>query len=161
MPNSTLIKFANDTTVIGLIISDDESDYCNEIKPLVNWSNDDNLTMIVDFRKSRHWKYSVIINGSAVEQVNIHKFLGLTVMNTLSWTQNADKNKKWKTKVVVFIRYLFLLLTVVLRSHNANNDVMISFYRSVIESILTTNMLVRFGCTNKRDIKEIDHQQNC
>ena len=46
--------------------------------------------LIVYRRKCRHMINSIIINGSVVEQVNIHKFLGLTVMNTLSWTQNAD-----------------------------------------------------------------------
>ena len=30
MPNTTLIKFADDITVIGLIVNDDESDYHNE-----------------------------------------------------------------------------------------------------------------------------------
>ena len=48
MPNSTLIKFADDITVIGLIIDDDESDYRNEIELLVKWSNDSNLILNVD-----------------------------------------------------------------------------------------------------------------
>ena len=48
MSNSTLIKFADDITVIGLIIDVDESDYCNEIEMLVKWSMDNNLILIVD-----------------------------------------------------------------------------------------------------------------
>ena len=99
MPNSTLIKFAVDITVIGLIIDDDQSDYRNECELLVKWSNDNNLILnvdktielIVDFRKCRHLKDSIIINGSAVKQINIQKFVSLTVMDTSSWTQNADK----------------------------------------------------------------------
>ena len=94
MPNSTLIKFADDITVIGLIINDDESDYRHEIELLVKWSSYDNTILnadetnelMVDFRKCRNLKDPIIINGFAVEQVNIHKFLGLTLMNTLSWT---------------------------------------------------------------------------
>ena len=39
--------------------------------------------MTVDFTKCRNFKDSIIINGSAVEQVNIHKSHGLTVMNIL------------------------------------------------------------------------------
>ena len=61
------------------------------IEMLVNWNNDNNLILnvdktketIVDFRKCRNLKDSIIINGSSVEQVNIHKFLGLIVMNIL------------------------------------------------------------------------------
>ena len=85
--------------MICLITNDDESDHHNEIEQLEMWSNDNNLILnvdkttelSVDFTKCRNLKYSTIINGSAVEQVNIYKFLGLTVMNTLSWTQNTDK----------------------------------------------------------------------
>ena len=60
------------TTVIGLIINDDESDYRNEIELLVMLSNDNNLILnvdetkelIVDFRKCRNLKNSIRINGS-------------------------------------------------------------------------------------------------
>ena len=77
-----------------------------------------------------------MINSSAVEQVNIHKCLGLTVMNTLSWTQNAVKIiKKGRQR-------LFFLL--ILKSCNVDINVMINFYCSVIDSIWTTNIsLVR------------------
>ena len=100
MPNSTLITFADDITVIGLTISDEKSYYRNEIELLVNWSNDNNLIlnvdktkeMTVDSRKSRNLKDPIIIIiGSAVKQVDTYKFVGLTVMNILSWTLNADK----------------------------------------------------------------------
>ena len=46
MPNSTFIKFADDITVIGLIVNDDESDYRNEIElVVVKWSNDNNIIL--------------------------------------------------------------------------------------------------------------------
>ena len=68
MPNSTLLKYADDITVIGMITDDDESDYRNEIELLVKWSNDNNLILavdetkelIVDFRKCRNLKYSIM-----------------------------------------------------------------------------------------------------
>ena len=99
MPNSTLIKFADDMTVIGLIIDDEECDYRSEVELLVKWCSDNNLilnvdktkVLIVDFRKSRNSKDSIIINSSTIEPVNIHQFICLTVMNTLCWSQNADK----------------------------------------------------------------------
>ena len=90
-------------------------------------------------------KDSIIINGSAVEQVNIYKFLGLAVMNTSSWTQDADKIIKNGRQRLFFLR--------ILKSYNVNINVMITFYRVVIEIILTMNILVWFGCTNKREIK--------
>ena len=58
--------------------------------------NDNNLILIVDrknefivdFTKCKNSKASIIINCSTVEQVNIYKFLCLTMMHTLSWPQN-------------------------------------------------------------------------
>ena len=155
MPNSTLIKFADGIIVIGLIMNDDESDYRNEIELLVKWSNDNNLTLnvdetkelIVDFRKCRNLKDSIIINGSAVEQVNINKKFGLAVMNTSSWTEIADKIIKDGRRSLFCLRILI--------SYNDIN-VMINFYRAVIESILTMSILVWFGCKNKREIKKIE-----
>ena len=35
--------------------------------------------LIADFRKCGSLKDSIVVNGSAVEQVNINKFIGLTV----------------------------------------------------------------------------------
>ena len=105
--------------------------------------------LIVDFRKCRNLKDSIIINSSAVEHLDIHKYLGLTVMNTSSWTQNADKRIKNGRK-----KYLFFLH--ILKSYNGSIDVMINFYCAVIESILTANILVWFGCTNKREIQKIE-----
>ena len=60
MPNSMLIKYSDDITMIVLIINDDKSSYQNEIEQLVKWSKYNNLILnvdktkqlIVDFRNS-------------------------------------------------------------------------------------------------------------
>ena len=57
------------------------------------------------------------------------------------------KYLKGKTKVV---------LLCILKSYNVNINVVINSYRAVIESIWTTNILVWFGCTNKKEIKKIE-----
>ena len=97
----------------------------------------------------RNLKDSIIINGSTVDQVNIPKFLDLTVMNTLSWTQNADL-------IIIDGRQGLLFFFLTLRSYNVDIDVMINFYCAVIEIILTTNILVWFWLTNKREMKKIE-----
>ena len=101
-PNLSLIKCADGITVIGMIMNDDECDYRNEINLLVKLSDDNHhildvdktKELIVDFRKSRNSNDSLIINGRSVEQANIYRFPGYTLMNTFSWTQNADKITK-------------------------------------------------------------------
>jgi hypothetical protein len=58
---SNAIKFANDTTVVGLITNNDETAYREEVRALGVWCLENNLSlninktkeMIVDFRKQR------------------------------------------------------------------------------------------------------------
>ena len=65
MTNSTLIKFPDDVTVIGLIISDDESDNHILIFNIIHILNvDKTKKMIVDFRKCINLNDSIILNGN-------------------------------------------------------------------------------------------------
>ena len=72
-PPTQIIKFADDTTVVGLITNNDEIAYREEITALGVWCQENNLTlnvnktkeMIVDFRKQQrqhplfpHWDSS-------------------------------------------------------------------------------------------------------
>ena len=59
--SNTIIKFADDTTVVGLITNIDEIAYREEVRDLAWWSQNNNLflnvtktkEMIVDYRKRR------------------------------------------------------------------------------------------------------------
>ena len=58
--SNTIIKFADDTTVVGLITDNDETAYREEVRDLAGWCKNNNLSlnvtktkeMIVDYRKS-------------------------------------------------------------------------------------------------------------
>ncbi|KAI3359959.1 hypothetical protein L3Q82_013840 [Scortum barcoo] len=58
--SNTIVKFADDTTVIGLITGDDETAYREEVRALTSWCQDNNLhlnvsktkELIVDFRRT-------------------------------------------------------------------------------------------------------------
>ncbi|KAI3359758.1 hypothetical protein L3Q82_014131, partial [Scortum barcoo] len=57
--SNTIIKFADDTTVIGLITGDAETAYSEEVRALTRWCQNNNLQLnvsktkelIVDFRR--------------------------------------------------------------------------------------------------------------
>ena len=57
--SKTIIKFADDTTVLGLIPNNDETAYREEVRDLTVWCKDNNLSLnviktkerIVDYRK--------------------------------------------------------------------------------------------------------------
>jgi hypothetical protein len=59
--SNTIIKFADDITVVGLIIDNNETAYREEVRDLAVWCQDNNLSlnviktkeMIVDYRKNR------------------------------------------------------------------------------------------------------------
>jgi hypothetical protein len=75
--SNTSIKFANDTTVVGLITDNDETAYREEVRDLAMWCQGNNLSlnviktkeMSVDYRKKRTEHAPILIDGAAVETV--------------------------------------------------------------------------------------------
>ena len=73
-PN-TIIKFADDATVVGLITDNDETAYSEEVRDLTMWCKDNNISlnvmkkkeMIMDYRKRRTEYAPILINGAVVE----------------------------------------------------------------------------------------------
>jgi gmma-aminobutyric acid receptor subunit gamma/cGMP-dependent protein kinase 2 len=73
--SNTIIKFADDTTVVGLITNNDETAYREEVRDLAGWCQNNNLSlnvtktkeMIVDYRKRRIKQAPILIDGTLVE----------------------------------------------------------------------------------------------
>ncbi|PIK42482.1 hypothetical protein BSL78_20659 [Apostichopus japonicus] len=71
--NSRVIKFADDTTVTGLITNGEESGYRNEVNRLVSWCKENNLILNISKTKELIVDFTMgplIIDGMVVEQVN-------------------------------------------------------------------------------------------
>ena len=83
--SKTIIKFANDTTVVGLITDNDKTAYREEVRDLAVWSQHNNLSlnviktkeMIVDYRKRRTEHAPIFFDRAIVVQVESFKFLGV------------------------------------------------------------------------------------
>ena len=89
--SNTIIKFADDTTVVGLITDNDETAYREEVRDLAVWCQDNislnvikTKEMIVDYRKRRTENTPILVDGTVVEQVESFKFLGVHITNKLS-----------------------------------------------------------------------------
>ncbi|KAK3557985.1 hypothetical protein QTP86_005625 [Hemibagrus guttatus] len=88
MTNS-IIKFADDITVISLIRGNDETAYREEIQLLVAWCGNSNLEL--NFRHAgNHTHAPIHINGAAIERVPSFKFLGVHISEDLTWSVNAS-----------------------------------------------------------------------
>lgn len=143
-----IIKFADDTTVVGLINNNDETNYRSEVSRLATWCKDNNLHLnvektkeiVVDFRRGNTQHSPLILNGAAVEQVSSTKFLGVHISHDLSWNINTTSLAKKTQQRLYFLRKL--------RRARAPTSILYSFYRGTIESIMTSCITVWYGaCT--------------
>jgi hypothetical protein len=135
--HTKILKFADDTTVVGLITNSDESEYRDQVNKLISWCNDNNLElnvnktkeMIVDSKRKKSSPSSPLVtDGRTVEIVQHFKFLGSTISSNLKLELNVVNIVKKAQQRLYFLRRL--------RSFGLTTQVMLNFYRAVIESVL-------------------------
>ena len=93
---NTIIKFADDKTVVGLITDNDEIAYREEVRDLACGARTTTPLnviktneMIVVYRKRRTEHAPILIDGAAVEQVESFKFLSVHIANKLTWSKHT------------------------------------------------------------------------
>ncbi|KAK3543486.1 hypothetical protein QTP70_023211, partial [Hemibagrus guttatus] len=134
-PSIKLLKFADDTTVIGLIQDGDESAYRQEIEQLAAWCSRNNLElntlktveMIVDFRRNTPALPPLTIMNSTVPTVASFRFLGTTISQDLKWDTHIDATIKKAQQRLYFLRQL--------RKFNLPQELLIHFYSAVIDIV--------------------------
>ncbi|KAK3533009.1 hypothetical protein QTP70_006242 [Hemibagrus guttatus] len=154
-PSVKLLKFADDTTVIGLIQDGDESAYRQEIEQLAAWCSINNLElntlktveMIVDFRRNTPALPPLTIMNSTVPTVESFRFLGTTISQDLKWDTHIDSIIKKAQQRLYFLRQL--------RKFNLPQELLTQFYSAVIESVLCTSITVCFGSATKSGIRQL------
>ncbi|KAI4888729.1 hypothetical protein NFI96_004606 [Prochilodus magdalenae] len=150
-----IIKFADDTTVVGLINKNDESAYREEVQRLTDWCRTNNLSlnvdktkeMVVDFRRTRRDHSPLHIDGSTVEIVKSTKFLGVHLAEDLTWSLNTSTITKKAQQRLYFLRRL--------RKAHLPPPILTTFYRGTIESILSSCITAWFGNCTASDRKSV------
>jgi hypothetical protein len=91
--SNTIIKFADDTTVIT---DNNKTAYREEVRDLAVLCQDNNFfinvsktKVIVDYRKKRADQATINIDGAVVERVESFKFLGVHFNNKLTWFKHT------------------------------------------------------------------------
>ncbi len=101
--STSIVKFADDTVVLGLINNDDEAAYLDEVERLTSWCQDNCLSLnvsitkelIVDFRKRQQRPYTpLMVSGTPVERVSSFKYLGVNISEDLTWTTHIQTQVK-------------------------------------------------------------------
>uniref|UniRef100_A0A3B3DDJ9 Reverse transcriptase domain-containing protein n=1 Tax=Oryzias melastigma TaxID=30732 RepID=A0A3B3DDJ9_ORYME len=154
-PENLIIKFADDTTVVGLITGGNETAYREEVRKLGEWSASNNLALnasktkeiILDFRRNRGTHTLLELNGEQVEQVESFKFLGVHISANLSWETNTKALVKKAQQRLHFLR--------VLRRQQIHQKLLVTFYRSTIESLLTYTVSVWHSSCTVADRKRL------
>jgi hypothetical protein len=122
--SNSIIKFADNTTVVGLITNNNKTAYREEVRALRVWCQENNLTlndnktkeMIVDFRKQQWEQPPIHMDGTVVERVESLKFLCVHITDKLKWSIYTDSMVK--------------------KAQQACHQKHPNFYRCTIESIL-------------------------
>ncbi len=141
-----IIKFADDTTVVGLISNNDETHYREEVAQLAEWCGATNLSLnvektkevVLDFRRRNSTDHPPLtIDSSTVERVSSTKFLGVHITENLTWTTNTMSLSKKAQQRLHFLRRL--------KGASLPPPILTTFYRGTIESVLTSCITVWYG----------------
>ncbi len=117
----------------------------------MGWCTENNLALNIkktknDFRRKQDVHTPLYINEEMVERVSSFKFLDKHISEELTWTINITALVK-KAKWLYFLRML--------RKVNLSQQLLLSFYRCSIESVLTHGMLACYGSSSAADKKAL------
>ena len=154
VPFNLILEFADDSTVVGWISNNDETEYRNEIENLVKWCGNNNLSLhvnkrkeiVINFRKRKGEHAPAYINRDEIEKVGSFKFLGVQITNKLSWSPHAD------TIVTKAHQCLYLLRR--LRKFGMSAMTLTNFYRCTIASILSGCITAWYDSCSAQDRKK-------
>ena len=126
--SNTFVKFADDTTVAVFISRGDESNYRDEVEWLAEWFRVNNFLLntlkskelIVDFRRKKTDIQPLLIGGTCVERVSDFHFLGVNIMEDLTWSVHTTELVKKAQQRLYFLR--------VLRRNNIPQKLLVAFY---------------------------------
>ncbi len=143
--SNVIVKFADDTTVIGLITDNDEMAYRVEVSTLTKWCQENHLSLnidktkelVVDFRRQSREHTPITIDKTPVERVNSFKFLGVHITEDLTWSAHTDAVLKKSHQCLFLLRRL--------RKFGMSPSILRSFYTCTVESILTGCITAWFG----------------
>ncbi len=148
--NGHILKFADDTVIVSLFNSSEFS-HGQVLTDFISWCDLSFLVlntskkkdMIIDFRAQAPKHDPTVINGQPMDCVESYKYLGTVIDDKLSFNMNCEEVCK-KGHQRLF--YLWKL-----SRFNIDKTMLILFYRTFIESILSFSLVSWFGNLTLKD----------
>ena len=103
--------------------------------------------IIFDFRKIKNVLTPLTIKNVDVEIVDEYKYLGTHIDKNLNWNTNIQKICGKANQRLYFLRKL--------RSFRVDRDIMLLFYQSVIQSVITFCCIVWFNSLTNKNMKKL------
>ena len=140
----TIIKYADDTVVMGLICQNDEKPYRDELTKFGNWCQGNNLVlnivktkeMIINFRRQKNDIIPLTVHDEDVDIVTEYKYLGVHIDSSMSWDMHVRKTHSKANQRLYFLRKMNMF--------GVSKNIMKIFYSSVIQSVITNCCVVWF-----------------
>lgn len=150
----TLVKFADDMALVARLTDEHSlSQYFMYIESLSSWFDSSFLELNVKktkelcFEEGRARDTSLVrpvfINNEPVEQVDSFKYLGTVLDKKLSFSFHVDNVCKKANQRLYLLRKL--------KCFDVRSEILETVYRSLVESILTFNIIVWFGNLTVKD----------
>ena len=155
----TIIKYADDTIILGKIVNDNYEGYVTQVKKFVDWSKQNFLELnvkktkeiIFDFRtNNKHIPDLLIIEEENVERVNQYKYLGFMIDDQLKGSVNTDMVSRKCNQRLHFVR--------ILRNLHVDKMIISLCYKTILESVLNFTITAWYGkltCKDKNRLGRI------
>lgn len=122
---------------------------------MVSWCKQNDLVLnvsktkevIVDFRRAPGPIAPLIINNENVEIVESFKFLGSIISQDIGWDAHVMAIRKKAQQRLYFLRQL--------RKFGVREVILIQFYRSIIESVLSFSITAWYGSTTVQEQQDL------
>ena len=146
-----ILKYADDTVVLGAISDSDEYGYRQEICNVIEWCAENHLVLnasktkeiVFDFRQRPLCQYPVFINSESVELVDQYKYLGVIIDDKLRWEENTDKLYKKGQQRLYYLRKL--------KYFHMDTELLRLFYTSIVQSAITFGIVCWWSCLSVKN----------